>query len=261
MQYKSLTLADSKMTDLGEQANDIHNLFTLSYMLSLETMEDKLKELENLIHKTKCSLNTMLQIYSSCKRAYDKRCGFGARRFGSSVSQLLSAPEDETLPQHGRKMTSNQTNLPLQDALSWLPSRLVKKEVAPDIVIQVREVDTLEDVPQLPIYWVRSMNTFAIKLCRRPLTGSICKIITKKTPNKYEELKRSNTLLNSSWLYTQEPVTSKNAMMRHFGTRETLSDDMKLYQKNNTMSCMSLSLRERQLMHDLLVLISYYEIS
>lgn len=105
-------------------------------------------------------------------------------------------------------------------------------------VTAARVIDNIDDVPNTLVYYVRSMDLYAIRINNVLMYGNIGKV-GKKLPNiipcrngiscvnsnctyYHDPLKIpwSKDVMNfhsSSWLYTEDPLSSKNQHMRHIG--------------------------------------------
>lgn len=179
-----------------------------------------------------------------------------------------------------------------------------KKIISDDISINVKCVESIDDIPCSPVYWVNNINQFAIRIndtvlrgnigniynsshikkniptnntvicknrnnCKKIQYGKICKFYHdpleliellkdgKITMDLYEQyIKNQRNFINTSWLYTENAYNNKNTMLRHFGSKNTLKNDIDLINlinpsdKKNIMDNFM-----QQTMHDLLVTI------
>jgi hypothetical protein len=139
-----------------------------------------------------------------------------------------------------------------------IPRPISVTEFAPGIeAIGVTTVNTLDDIPDVRLFWVSSIHQFAIRICGLVIRGNIgeiyqtlrnnrnvrntiqcrhgkqCRIIGRcgyyHDPVDIPEDMRSGEIrnyTNGSWVYTSESLNEKNRMMRHIGNRSTLSTDM-----------------------------------
>ena len=84
--------------------------------------------------------------------------------------------------------------------------------------------------------------------------------MTLKTFNLYKNLTRN--FINTSWLYTEKQFNKKNTMLRHFGSKNTLKNEIDLikiddsYQKKTIIDNYN-----QQVIHDLLVIIGLKQCS
>lgn len=121
-------------------------------------------------------------------------------------------------------------------------------EVAPNIKINAKIVDFVSDIPNTNIFWVNSLEQFAIKINGVVFNGNIGEIFTKsQTKYNVEKCCRNNNCKNlsgckyyhsnviprqnrnwisSSWIYSKDIISNANFNMRHFGNRSTLSTDL-----------------------------------
>jgi len=163
-----------------------------------------------------------------------------------------------------------------------------KKKIAPGVEMNVEVVETLEQIPDTPLYWVNSLQQFAISINGTILRGNIGNIYEKNTASgmfnikecrNYEKclkrkrrckyfhdplkIKKMNAeakdpirnFTNSSWLFTSSPKNVKNINLRHIGNRNTLGNDLYLMKYDKTYPVEANS-RFYQTMHDLLVLLT-----
>ncbi len=157
-----------------------------------------------------------------------------------------------------------------------------KIKVAPGVNINAEVVETLDDIPDTPVYWVNSLKQFALSINGTILRGNIGNIYEKHTSTGMHNIKKCRTgcsakskkpckyfhdpldqknrdpirnFTNSSWLFTTSPKNTKNTNLRHVGSRNTLHNDLYLmkYDKNASSE---IDTRFYQTMHDLLVILS-----
>jgi hypothetical protein len=104
--------------------------------------------------------------------------------------------------------------------------------------------------------------------CHKILAGQLCKFyhdpkdlkllydantITKENYQLY--LLKHRNFLNTSWILTDMPHNDSNNNMRHFGSRNTLRNDLDLIQFNNSNQD-SIDTFKHQCMHDMLVILA-----
>ena len=78
--------------------------------------------------------------------------------------------------------------------------------------------------------------------------------ITKELFDKYKNLHRN--FINTSWIYTDNQKNKKNINMRHFGSKDSLSNDFDLMKLNNSKSVTThINNYKHQTIHDILTII------
>jgi hypothetical protein len=145
--------------------------------------------------------------------------------------------------------------------------------VVPGLPIRVTEVDTPDDVPNMPLYWIRGTQQFAVHIGGVLFAGNVGNIYTSFVGRRTavrdcdrEDSKDHNpdcrfyhkpgirNYTTASWLYTDAPLSRRNRNMRHVGNRNTLISD--LYAMKISPKTREMDIRLDQLMHDLLVLMA-----
>jgi len=163
-----------------------------------------------------------------------------------------------------------------------------KKKVAPGVEMNVEVVDDLNDIPDTPLYWVNSLQQFALSINGTVLRGNIGNVYEKNTalgmfnikecrnyekcmmkkrrckyfhdPLKLKKMEAEmkdpiRNFTNNSWLFTTSPKNAKNTNLRHIGNRNTLGNDLYLMRYDKTYPD-EVSTRFYQTMHDLLILLT-----
>jgi hypothetical protein len=177
-----------------------------------------------------------------------------------------------------------------------------KKSICDGIHINVKHIDSIDEIPNTPMYWVKNINQFAIRINDTVLRGTVgniynssnikrnistnqtiicknknncsnlfnnntCKFYhdplellklvnaNKLDPTKFETYKNIHrNFINTSWLYTDQYSTNKNKTMRHFGSKNTLKNEIDLMKLDNSMiNSNKIDNFKQQTMHDLLV--------
>lgn len=78
--------------------------------------------------------------------------------------------------------------------------------------------------------------------------------LSKYKFKKYRSLSRN--FINTSWIYTDLPRNKKNALMRHFGSRNTLKNEFDLIKINNSkLNEIIIDNYRQQTLHDILVIL------
>jgi hypothetical protein len=198
----------------------IHDFMIANGMLApISTIEKHIKTLENYMNHIEIVKNYIARIFIVCKH----------------------------IEQH--RICVNKSITPSAPIILEKSSKLV----APNLFISVLEVESSELVPSTPLCWIKDKNEFAIRIDGHLISGNIGEIYTKKDIKDHQSLyKKQDGILNfaaSSWLYTNQPLTHNNRLMRHIGNRSTLYNDIRLYKHSN----ISYERLCAQLMHDILV--------
>jgi hypothetical protein len=253
---------DRTLRDYLDRADEIHqSIAQPSLGRSVSEVKAILRELESSIRQIQSVSHRIAHIYNSVKRKKSR---------SSTMRRNLEDMPMKTFP----------------EADDW---RFVSKicdeskdnaEVAPGLRINVVAVNSADEIPNVPIYWIRSTRQFGVQINGVMLVGNIGSIyqsfskskmavrecrsdMCKKKncrffhdPNKTTSTR--NTIRNftsASWIYTDSPMSRKNMGMRHIGNRNTLTGDlyaMKLAPKNSESEINRLL---SQVMHDLLVVL------
>ena len=254
---------DRTLRDYLDRADQIHDeVYTnRSSDKYINNVKADLRELESSIRQIQSVSHRIAHIYNSIKRKKSRS-------------------------QHMRRDLEDMPMKTFPESNDW---RFVSKicdeskddaEVAPGLRINVVEVESADDIPNIPIYWIRSTHQFGVQINGVMLTGNIGSIYQSFSKSKIsvrecmsEKCKKKNcrfyhdpnnttsnrnTIRNfttASWMYTDSPLSRKNMGMRHIGNRNTLTGDlyaMKLAPKNSKDEISRLL---SQVMHDLLVVL------
>ena len=146
-----------------------------------------------------------------------------------------------------------------------------EREIAPNISIPIRIVDTEASIPVTHVYYVKELETYAINIDGVLIKGEVCDILPygsartamcsygsackKKLVCQYyhenDGLRRAFT--PGSWIYNPVALRNRPAKYytRHIGNSASLSVDMKLMSKSHYAE--EVKTRECQLIHDLLI--------
>jgi len=231
-------------------ADAIHkNVINNVAFMSAGQIESQMIELEKYIRKIQSVSLRILHIYQSCKRA--------TLTYKNISDNYDPYPDNDEWTQTYKE---RQIIRPIKDA--------------PQINANILE--SPEDVPNMTISWIRSLNQFAFRLNGVLFRGNIGEILHKhdmksaariytcKKPQcknylngrckKYHDplLYSGSTdirnFINSSWIYTRDPPKKGNLMMRHFGDRNDLMHKIRII-NNPSMVNMFMG----QVIHDILV--------
>lgn len=121
------------------------------------------------------------------------------------------------------------------DDIQRLNKKPGNKEIVPGITLASTSVPDENFIPDMPLYYIESSNTWAIKV-----NGVLIKGPGIREPDE-------KGFESGNWIYTKEPLNSKNKYMRHIGSPKNL----KLEISNATR--VEKELRLKQLSHDLLI--------
>jgi hypothetical protein len=147
------------------KADVIHdNIVNKNQFLSSAKTKNQLYELESFIKYIQTISHRIAQIYNICKKKHSD--GFVIHR-----SLQLKSVGVFPLQNHWASLvrTTNKDS----------------KTLAPNVSTNVKIVETLEEIPNTPLYWIRSLNQFAIHVNGILFRGNIGNIYVK-TPKSCE---------------------------------------------------------------------------
>lgn len=251
------------LEQLIDEANAIH-CYVLNPFCSIMDAQTHMTQLESNIDLLQSITCHMIKIQRSCVRLFNQRFGYGTRRlepFWGTMAPQMPPPAAST------------------------EYKLQTREVAPNVQLRVLDVQSADNVPDIPLCWVRDTQQFAMK-CNGVFIGGhigeiygrsdmahriqpcVRRLLCTKADCHYWHPRPGEirNFTRGSWLYADEPINKKNANMRHYGSRGTLAYAMQLLassadkrakgweESDDKAAYASLELRRLQLMHDLLVL-------
>ena len=145
------------------------------------------------------------------------------------------------------------------------------REILPGINLPIKTVDRISKIPISYVYYITSLNCYAININGMIIKGDICDILPYGSPktslcsyglicknqntcqfyHKTDKCKRAFT--PGSWIYN--PISARNRpskyYTRHIGNASTLLFDIKMLSKSHYNE--EVNNRETQLIHDLLI--------
>lgn len=127
-----------------EKADEIHdNIVNKNQHLSPTKTKNQLYELEAYIKQIQTISHRIAHIYNTCKKMYTD--GFLPHR-EIRLKPVNPFPEKNNWSYVSRIPSENSRSL------------------APRIKVNVKEVENCSDIPNTPLYWVRSLNQFALHI-------------------------------------------------------------------------------------------------
>lgn len=264
--------------EIQKKINYVENLTMLKTLSPISDKEifDDIQKVALMIKKTQAVTKKLVNIYNYCNNSFRKKIKY----FKKEQDYIDPYPKN-TDWLHIHKKNINKEN---------------SEEVVPGIPIRVEKVETIENIPHMPLYWVKTLNQFAFNLNGVVFRGNIGNIyfdrinqekkhnvyncsfrvknknICNHTVNKkckyYHDPLTSKSIhsnpecirnfINSSFLYTNQPKTFKNKYMRHIGNRKTLKEDLEIMQLHNSRGTYKeeIDIRQAQSIHDVLIILA-----
>jgi hypothetical protein len=146
-----------------EKADKIHNdMVNNPKIVNTKTTTNQLYELESYVKQIQTVSLRIAKIYNVCKKRCDHSVVLGTKLVMKNVD-----------PFPGKNSWSYVSRIPDADSHS----------LAPNILINVKEVDTCDDIPNTPLYWVKSLNQFASHINGVILRGNIGNIYVRNVRN------------------------------------------------------------------------------
>jgi len=141
------------------KADAIHdNIINKDQYLSSIKTKNQLYELEAYIKQIQTISHRMAQIYNTCKKKYNN--GLILHR-GIKLKTVNPFPEKNNWSYISRVPDENS------------------KGLAPNINVNVRVVNKCSDIPNTPLYWVESLNQFALHVNGVIFRGNVGNIYVK----------------------------------------------------------------------------------
>lgn len=223
-------------------ADKIHaDIVSKSQVRPARKVKNKLYELESYIKQIQSVSCRIAQIYNACKYAYHKDNVL--YREPSALSVLDTFPNKEDWTVLGRQTAPDH-----------------KLFVAPQIPINALAVNEAEEVPNAPLYWIRSLNQFATKIngvllrgnigniyvrphhgAQAPLTTVACKhantcptLLSGKRCSFYHDV-RDLRILHAENKITDETMAMYITIYRNFSNASWIYTDATRTSKNEAM--------------------------
>lgn len=150
---------DLTLRQYMNKADVIHdNIINKTQFLSSSKTKNQLYELESFIKHIQTISHRIAQIYNICKQKHSD---------GFVIHRNLSLKSVEVFPD--AKNWSALSRNPAEDA----------KMIAPKIYVNVKIVEIPDEIPNTPLYWIRSLNQFAVHVNGILLRGNIGNINVK----------------------------------------------------------------------------------
>lgn len=277
----------------------IHRFITVNGMFaSLKNIEENMSILETYSNEINQIKQYVMKIEISCKHTIEYRIKHNNNNNNKQPSSALRADGDlrsSSAPQvpinapRSPKSSKTNSNKIYDPKHSFLgnPGYYAQHEIVPHVHLNAITVNSPNDVPNIPLFWIRDSNVFALRIANHLIFGDIGEIYTKHTPKQeitnialckhgtlcedvyckywHPSLGKPQSHMNflsSSWIYTSEPFQTRNKLMRHVGNRSTLDIDLRslvnriLTIPNSQHMCQDICARTMsQLMHDMLIYI------
>ena len=244
-----------------DEADKFHNIIMNgNIMIDPSEIKSMLNKISKNIKTIQAVSHRMASIYTMSKRKIST--------LSKLIEKEISKEKSETLPGHDDwRKVQNPTLL---------------RQVAPCVNVKAITVSDINEIPNAHLYWVKNIGQFAININGTLLRGNIGNIYNKTDafkknvrecrdykkclsrvkpcnnfhdPLKFNRPMPCRNFTNSSWLYTNDTRAAKNINMRHFGNRNTLSNDLSVIKYSKTYD-REINTRLSQTIHDLLVLMS-----
>ena len=151
-----------------------------------------------------------------------------------------------------------------QNSFNNIPQLPVSKNIVDDLNLDCIIINTIEDIPNNYIYYIKNINKYGIKINNTLLLGNLTNITNKSTNNTKKCIYQNNCknlinknkcdyyhsnlninninkiydinnllykekyIYNSSCLYTFDILSEKNKFMKHIGNKNTFKNDLEL---------------------------------
>jgi hypothetical protein len=168
---------DITLRQYMNEADIIHdNIVNKNQFLSSSKTKNQLYELESFIKHIQTISHRIAQIYNSCKKRHSN---------GFVIHRNLNLKSVGVFPLNNHWSSLYRT------------TNKDSKTLSPGIHTNVKIVDTQEEIPNVPLYWIRSLNQFAIHVNGVLLRGNIGNIYVK-TPKSRESGKNIKKCRNEN---------------------------------------------------------------
>lgn len=265
-----------EQTDINSKIPDLNYVIDLYKQISKENDFDSLTNHKKSLHEIinihlqlKILYDQITQIKDNCQNIIDKR----VTQFKKQLDELSNdkSEEVETNEQEVTnnnlinpdkkwsvvvKKSNNKINVapPIEkNIINKSNFKLEDKEVAPGLYLKCVVVDCEQQIPQSPLYFVKSTQKFAVPVFNKTLSGNIGEIFTyediringrkpfhcdtcrNKPCNRticgflHPDDPKSNirNYVQKSWFYARPTSKGyKEPCVRHIGNRSTLKNDL-----------------------------------
>lgn len=249
-----------------------YNIILNTENITKSQIKVELFKLEDYIRRIQTVSYKIATVYNTCRKLTNDKINDGTPDNIEHIQKIRHKKKKKQKEKTQKILKFDQpesalfnTDLNIQDKF---------KEVAPGVRIYTKQVETTSELPNQYIYWVKSINKFAIKINGTVLEGGIGEIYNKsKNPIgakkccrdmnckgisgecKYYHSTGIRNWTNSSWLYTSDSITKSNLELRHFGSKSELYNDLQTL-KSSLLLPTFLKKYKEQTIHDILVMLA-----
>lgn len=218
---------DKTLNDFLNQTDEIYNSYNY---------KEGLDEIKNNIKLLQMTLQRMIIIHNKINMNYRR-------------SHLFINRENPDI-------------IPNKDEWKEFKKKEKNIEVVPNVKIGAKIIDSIHELPNYNMFYVKDINSFAIQINGITFIGNIGNITKKKLQIDCKN-KKCNTIncpyyhggirnfSTGCWLYSNI-INKKTKYMRHIGNRLTLFQDIERIKYSNEKNN-EVSLFNSQVIHDILV--------
>lgn len=145
------------LQDFLESADEIHNEIIKSEYLNVRKTKNQLYELESYIKQIQTISHRMAKIYNTCKNKLEN---------GFVIHRSVKLNNIDPFPKKDNWV--NMINIPNNNS----------KSLVPGIDINIKNINEIDEIPNTPLYWIKSTNQFAFRINGVLLRGNIGNIFT-----------------------------------------------------------------------------------
>lgn len=210
-----------------KQADDIHAEIVLKKTVTTRKVKNSLYELESFIKQIQSVSCRIAQIYNLCKKTYNEHVALYRNPISLNTIDMLEKDSWTTLVRHSNTDTIRQLF------------------VAPNIPIEAHVVNQVDEIPNMPLYWIKSLNQFAIRINGTVFRGNVGNIYVKNSTrgnipvnvSKCKYVEKCPQLLSGKRCKFYHDIESVNALhIKQKITDATLELYKNTYQNFNNMS-------------------------
>lgn len=151
---------DITLSEYLEKADSIHDAIINKHdFINLKKIKNRLYELESYVKQIQSVSYRIAQIYNICKKEYNQNSVLLGDSIKLKTIDLF--PEKNTWV-----------------SLSRIPKEN-SKPLVPGVMVNVKTVETCDEIPNTPLYWVNSLNQFAVHVNGIIFRGNIGNIFVK----------------------------------------------------------------------------------